>query len=832
MIKHPIRSWLIDDGQAVMSLPNIGRHRVAIMSWSGLFQCLLLLLSYTLTADAAPLAETDNKLEEVVIVGSRAGQRSQYDEAVAVDVYAMHDILAQSGHSDLNALLHTLLPSFNANRQHGADGADHIDPASLRGLGPDELLVLINGKRRHTSSLVNIFGYAGKGNVGTDLNAIPVSAIDRIEVLRDGASAQYGSDAIAGVINIILKSEKGTQASVRVGQYATDYDSPAGHFSPQDGLHKQLLLSHTAEIADSGFWNLSMDYQTREQTDRTYGIGVEPLRTIGSSAVDQLGLFSNFSMPIGDSGTEVYAFGGMSQRQGLASAFTRPADSVRNITAVYPDGFVPSVESKINDESFALGLKQQWMAWQIDISSSYGKNRFEYGVSNSLNASLGTASANKFDAGGFELAQNTVNLDLFRAFDYRENLGLAWGLEYRTESYGIFSGDKSSYQLGTEPPLNGVARPAGSQGFPGFRPENEIDAERDSTAAYVDVELDWNADLLLGAALRAQKYPQWSPVVIGKLVSRWQVTQVLSLRAGYHTGFRAPSLPQVYFSSILTDVVYDSDTDTSIIQEEMLAANNSELAQLLGVPALKPEHSDSVSAGAVMQFNKQFVVTLDLYRIDVEDRILLTKGVSQANLSAQGLDEALAIMQSKGLSAVQFFVNAAETSTKGLEITASYQQNLGQGLLSTSLGYNHNDTQIVGEPDTPAAFKGLENRFLARRERLFIEYAAPKDKAILSLNYAQQALQLGIKFNYYGRVHHAATSSAPEDDQFYSPQLTTDIQLSYKFTPHIVYSAGVMNVTDEYPTEQDPNLVSGALWRSVQMGINGRSMYMSLALDY
>jgi len=781
-------------------------------------------------------AKEVEQTEKIVVVGSRAHGRTEIDSAVPVDIIPLGEVMKRSGQIDLNTLLHMTSPSFNANRQQGSDGADHIDPASLRGLGPDQVLILINGKRRHTSSLVNIFGSSGRGNVGTDLNAIPISAVQRIEVLRDGAAAQYGSDAIAGVINIVLKSTPGTQASVQIGQYNTEYNGPEGKFSPNDGDTKQAYLSHTMEVGDGGFLNLSLDYQTRENTDRTYGVGDEPLREIGSAAVDSTGAFFNFSLPVFNDVTDFYMFGGISRKDGVADAFTRTADSSRNILEIYPNGYVPAIESDIEDNSFAIGIKTVLNNWDVDFSNTYGSNRFEYGVSNTLNVSYGASSPTEFKAGGFKFIQDTVNLDFSQYFDVLEGLNVAFGFEYRDENYSIFAGEEASYSFGGETLSDGVTPSAvGSQGFGGFQPNNVLDKSRNSYAAYVDFEIDITDEFMIGTAVRAEDYSDFGSALIGKIVARWNVSDTFTLRGGFNTGFRAPSLHQQYFNQTFTDVQLDPDTGNLIVQEELMASNDSEIARTLGVPELDAEDSSSMSIGFTWQPIESVSVTVDTYKVSVDDRVVLTKSISQARLAEIGTQEALeakSFLESQGVESVQFFVNAIDTETQGVDLTVSHDADISGGHLKSFLGLNYNDTDVVGEPKTPEAFSGLEGQFLARRERLFIESGIPKVKGSLGMDYEYNNFVIGGQLSYFGEVHHGASSGDLADDQLYSPKATLDLSFTHKVTDNISWTLGANNITDEYPDEQDPNLTSGALWRSVQMGVNGRFLYLRTSLDF
>src|SRR5687767_8580606 len=433
----------------------------------------------------------------VIEVGSRAIERSRTDTPVPVDVLPVSEIADEAGQHDVGQLLQFTAPSFNANRQSGSDGSDHVDAATLRGLGPDQVLVLINGKRRHTSSLVYIFGTRARGNVGTDLNTIPVSAIDRIEILRDGAAAQYGSDAIAGVINIVLKKAQSLNVLLSGGAYTEG-----------DGENAQVAAYYGIPITERGTLGLTAEVLTREKTNRA---GPDEPRVIGDAATDNLTFFYNLDVPTGAAST-FYGHGGYNTRDGLAGAWYRDgigSDDIpsRNSAQMYPSGFVPNIGTDIEDLSAAFGYRTLLGAWSMDLSTTYGANKLSYLISDTLNASIATRnngiSPDQFDAGGFEFTQHTTNLDISRFYrQWLKGVNLAAGLEYRRETYGIFAGSEGSFA-----DFDGAGGGnAGSQGFPGFQPADEVDASRDNTAAYVDVELQTTERLLLTGAVRGENY--------------------------------------------------------------------------------------------------------------------------------------------------------------------------------------------------------------------------------------------------------------------------------------------------------------------------------------
>lgn len=413
-------------------------------------------------------------LGEVQVVGSRSYRRSVTDSPVPVDVIDISTLAATTGRTDVNQIMQYSAPSFNATKQSGSDGADHVDPASLRGLGPDQTLVLINGKRRHQSSLVNIFGTRGRGNTGTDLNAIPAAAIKRIEVLRDGASAQYGSDAIAGVINIVLKDKTdGVSGGVTYGAYSTaiggDYAKQI--FDTQDGWEPELFniegknrldgedraydgnttrvdLNYGVALGKAGgYINFTTEYLTKERTLRP---GFDYRKGYGSAAVDQFQFMVNAAIPLSDN-TELYAFGGRSNRDTDAYAFSRSAPGEegddRTVPTLYPNGFTPRITSIINDDAITAGVRHDMdNGWTANFSHTYGSNDFHYFIKGTNNATLGSASPTEFDAGGHSLAMNTTALDFSKYLDdVAAGLNVAFGTEFRTEEFGIFAGQEASY---------------------------------------------------------------------------------------------------------------------------------------------------------------------------------------------------------------------------------------------------------------------------------------------------------------------------------------------------------------------------------------------------
>jgi iron complex outermembrane recepter protein len=743
-------------------------------------------------------------------VGSRSAERSRTDTPVPVDVVPIDEIASETGQLDLGQLLQFVAPSFNSNRQSGSDGSDHIDAATLRGLGPDQVLVLINGKRRHTSSLVYIFGTRGRGNVGTDLNSIPVSAIERIEILRDGAAAQYGSDAIAGVINIVLRKDAGLEVLLSAGAYT------AG-----DGFSEQVALHYGFAVGTRGTLSLTAEMLNRDQTNRaTPG---EP-RRIGDSAADNLTFFYNLDVPVGAAGA-FYGHGGYNGRDGLAGAWYRDgagSDDIpsRNSEQMYPNGFVPDIGSDIRDLSAAFGFRTILGNWSADVSTNYGSNRMQYEISRTLNASWATLhdglSPTSFDAGGFEFAQHTTNLDFSRYYRERlHGLNVAAGLEHRRERYEIFAGEEGSY-ADFDGPGGGNA---GSQGFPGFQPVDEVDASRNSTAAYVDVELRTSPKLLLTAALRGEDYSDFGNTINGKVSFAFAARPVLNLRGSASTGFRAPSLHQRYFSSTFTDFIAGEAADVK------LARNDSELARLVGIPSLKEEESLNYSLGLTWNARTNTAVTLDVYQIDIDDRIVLTSGFTADDAD---IGE---IIREQNLVEARFFTNAIDTRTRGLDFSLANTHALSQGQLATAVALNLNESKVQ-RVNTAPGLEGKEDVYFNTRERLFVEGSAPRTKGMVSADYRRDRWNGGVRVNYFGELDagtwtHLDDPTAPP--QHYEARFSTDVHFGLELPRNLALTVGGMNVFDEQPTAQDPNETeNGGLWENVQMGFNGAAWYVRL----
>jgi iron complex outermembrane recepter protein len=779
-----------------------------------------------------PADELDaaGNLGEIIVVGTRRLDRSAAEAPVPIDQIPVARILQSSGRFDVGQLLQFSAPSFNSNRQVGADGADHIDSATLRGLGPDQTLVLVNGKRQHSVALVNVYGSRARGNTGTDLNTIPALAIERIDVLRDGAAAQYGSDAIAGVINIGLKRSQGLEVLAASGEYAEG-----------DGRNSQLAANYGFGIGERGFMNVTAEYLRREPSNRNED-PCRPHREIGDAAVENRTAYVNGAVGTGERG-EIYFHGGAQQRLGDASAYDRTGIDppcarpthipARNSAQMYPNGFAPRIGTDVEDHSLTVGGRTSLAGWSVDLNATHGRNRMDYLIGSTLNASLANAdliaggrgiSPASFDAGGFTFTQDTIGLDVTRYFaDPIEGINVAFGAESRRETYTIRAGERGSWD-DYDGPGGGNA---GSQGFPGFRPQDEIDKSRHAAGAYVDVETQITNKFLLAAAARFEHYSDFGEAQIGKLASSYKLNDSLLLRGSVSGGFRAPSLQQQYFSSTITNFVQGVPLDI------VIARSGSPIALAAGVASLRQEKSRNASLGFAYAPASNVSITLDAYVVDVRDRIVLIQGISTSDLTSPATAALRAVLESMNVARAQFLVNAVDTRTKGLDLTVNHTADVGAGTLISYLGVNYNTNTITAvNPTSVLRAEGID-AFLSRRERLFIEGAAPKSKAILSTSYSIGPWDAALKLTYFGAITLGTFSGASVPDQQYRPRTSVDLSLGYQLSSALLLTIGGVNVFDAKPSPQDENETdTNFTYESVQMGFNGPAWFARLSADF
>jgi iron complex outermembrane recepter protein len=780
---------------------------------------------------------SNNVLGMVEVVGSRRPDRTAVESVVPVDIIEVSRLMTTLGQPDVNQMLQYVAPSFNSNKQSGADGADHIDPATLRGLGPDQTLVLINGKRRHQSSLINLFGSRGRGNTGTDLNAIPISAIDHIEILRDGAAAQYGSDAIAGVINIVLKSN----TNEFTGDFTTGVrnSTPPGKYNvlkedkKYDGMLSQLSGNYGTKIGDKGFVNVTLDYSKLDHTFRRadptkFANGVYRNK-FGDAASENFATYFNSSFSTGEN-TEFYMFGGYNYRFTDAFAFSRAADEERNVVDIYPNGFDPQIQSIITDKSLSAGMKTIIKGWKVDFNNTFGINTFHYYVDHTLNSSLLANSPTRFDAGGFSLAQNTTVLDISRLFPLiADGLNVAFGAEHRIETYQIFSGEEASYKTYGRQifSINGdtTFRPGGSQGFPGFQPANEVKESRSNFGSYIDLELDATKKFTISAAGRVEHYSDFGNTINGKLASRYKISDNLSLRGSVSSGFRAPSLAQLYFNSTFTDIVAGQAID------KIIAKNNSPITRELGIPALKQEVSTNAGLGLTAKVDA-FTLTIDGYFVKIKDRIVLTGAFTSE-------DDVIGDQLKKlNIGAAQFFTNAVNTTTKGVDAILTYSTAFaGQQSLKFSVAANFND-MVIDKIYTNQKLQGKENTYFGLREQYFLLASAPKSKFNFDIDYSKGNFFTNLRLTRFGQVKlinwndNGDNIADPAEVDTYTPKITADLSVGYNLK-NFSFTLGALNILNTYPDKHDPAFTeSGGIWDCVQMGFSGAFYFARIGFKF
>lgn len=782
----------------------------------------------------------ESKIEEVSVTGSRNKKRTVTNTPVPVDVIDIKQVSQSTGQIEVNQLLQFSAPSFNSNKQSGSDGADAVDPATLRGLGPDQTLLLLNGKRYHQSSLINLFGTKGRGNTGSDMNTIPIGAIKRIEVLRDGASAQYGSDAIAGVINVILNDRnQGFEGNAFYGMnlFKSPGDKDVVSERKIDGTTFDFSGNLGTKIGNNGgFGNFTVEFVNKERTIRNANPEKysTPREKFGDAKSQNIYFFGNVEIPLSD-GLKFYSRQGFSHRKTNAYAWTRTADADGNIPEIYPNGFNPLQNTSITDFTFDNGLKFKVAGWDVDFSNAFGSNRFTYQIDNTVNATLGTKSPTSFNAGGHSLLQNTTGFNASKQFGVLNGLNIAFGSEFRYEQFEIIKGEEASYAMydingnivtASTPqnllvtnPISGDNRPGGSQGFPGY--SQEVNKNRNNFAAYIDTELDITKNWMVSVAGRFENYSDFGSTLNGKFATRYAITPQFAFRGSVSTGFRAPSLAQKYYSLQFTN--FQGGNLVTI----QLASNDSDIAQLSGISQLKQETSLNGSAGFTFNTGK-FTATIDGYYIKVKDRIVLTGNFGRTDLP----DDVQ--LQYPHIDQAQFFSNAIDTRTKGIDIILSYTDDLGPGKLSATLAGNYNEMEIT-RVNAPDKLKGKEEIFMSPREKAFVLASAPKTKINLNLNYKINKFNANLQLVRFDKVKLIGYSGA-DDYQLYGAKVTTDISFGYEFSKNFNLTIGSKNLFNRYPTLQtahvDGNTESGGIFDPVQMGFAGRQAFARLNFKF
>jgi iron complex outermembrane recepter protein len=774
--------------------------------------------------EAAPASDTNTAT--VVVTGTRVANRTALDTAAPVDIISA-DNLKNTGTTEMNQALAVALPSLNFPKPALTDGTDTIRPATLRGMAPDQSLVLVNSKRRHASSLVNVNGSVGRGSAAVDMNTIPTAIVKNVEVLRDGAAAQYGSDAIAGVVNLRLRTDRsGGEGTITYGQYNTEYDlnsaavptggtwSAPSSRSRHDGQTTTVSAWKGLPLGDDGFITLAAEYKNQQRTERsgfdmrqqypTVNGGFDPRENTinrfnawyGNPEMKQSTLFVNAGENITPN-TKVYGWASYQKRDARSAGyFRRPSDS-RNVPSIYPDGFLPIIAPTVDDYSATFGVQWTIGDWDMDSSVGYGKNKMRFDIQNTLNASIGPSSKTDFDAGGFAYDQLVYNLTGVRSVTvdgFSSPLNVAVGTEARREGYNLFAGEPDSYRYGGVVLPGGVPAAPGAQVFPGFRPSNETDTNRNAVGAFVDLEANVTPAFLASVALRGEHYSDFGNNLSGKLGGRYDFSKQFALRGSVQNGFRAPSPQQQNYTSTSTNFINGVPFEITTFKP------TDPVAVALGAKPLKAEKSVNASLGAVMRFDP-FSVTVDAYRINVRDRIVLSENLTQANVRDYIASQGFA-----GIGGGRFFINGVDTKTQGLDVVVSWAMNEGAaGKFDFTVAGNVNKTDVTKVPTTAqlAALNPAPSLF-DRVNVLTLEKGQPRNKLSATANWKLGQWGATARATRYGEVLSPGTTQAFDFEM--KAKTIVDLEGRYAVNKQLNLAVGVDNLFDSYPETLPPSL--------------------------
>jgi len=777
-------------------------------------------------AQEAPQAETTAASATVVVTGTRVANRTVLDTTAPVDVISA-ETLKNSGSTELTQALSMALPSLNFPRPALTDGTDTIRPATLRGMSPDQTLVLVNSKRRHASSLVNVNGSIGRGSAAVDLNTIPTAIVKTVEVLRDGAAAQYGSDAISGVVNMRLRTDRtGGEATVNYGANKTEYDlynaaPPAGGTwtapasrKRTDGQTATVSIWKGLALGETGYLTIAGEFRDQNRTERA-GYDMRQQYALVNGAFDprentinrfnawtgepdmkQSTLFANAGNDMGG-GVKVYGWASYQDRDATSAGYARIPQDARNIQSIYPDGFLPLISPTVKDFSATGGVTWVAGAWDMDASLGYGKNKMEYTIENTLNRSLGPTSKTAFYAGGYSYDQAVLNLTGVRSVEmasFSSPLNVAVGIEARREGYELFAGEEQSYSFGGALLPNGTPTAPGAQVFPGFRPSNEVDAHRNAIGAFVDLEANVTPELLASVAVRGERYSDFGNSLAGKLALRYDFNPNFAVRGAIQNGFRAPSPQQQNFTATSTNFINGVPFEITTFRPD------DPVAVALGAKPLDAEKSINASLGAVMRLGA-VSLTVDAYRIDIDDRIILSENLTQTNvrnyIASQGFI---------GVGGGRFFINGVDTTTKGVDIVLSMPYNAGDaGKLDFTLAANFTDTKVTKTPTTTQLSSLSPAPVLFDRLNvLSLEKGQPKNKVSANVNWKLGQWGATLRATRYGEVLSPGTTAAFDFEM--GARTTVDLEGRLAVTPKLTLALGADNVFDQYPETQPPSI--------------------------
>ncbi|CAI8263040.1 MAG: Ferric enterobactin receptor [SAR92 bacterium MED-G29] len=805
----------------------------------------------------------DEALEEVVVVGSRGAPRTVAESPVPVDVLTAEE-LGKTGSSDLLMQLQAAIPSLNVHLQPISDAASMIRPANLRGLSADSTLILVNGKRRHRASVIAFQGGGvNDGSQGADISVIPSIALKQVEVLRDGAAAQYGSDAIAGVINFVLNdSSEGGSISVKQGE-----------FSEGDGTTTTVAGNIGMPLTDDGFVNLSFQMKQADDTSRSVQrpdaqalidsgntAVTEPAQIWGAPKIDDdITFFFNSGLDLGN-GAEAYMFGNYSERDVDGGFYYRNPDSrggvftngdgnrlIADVTgdmsgncptdvnpADYalrdaimanpncyihneqaPGGYTPRFVGNITDTSFTAGTRGEITGGNMDgvrydISGSVGRNQADFGLNNTFNPSMGPDSKRDFTTGSYIQLEKTFNLDLQKQYD---NTSIAGGAEWRETTFEVISGEEASWKVGK---YAAQGFNVGSHGFAGFSPDSAGAFSRRNYAMYLDVESQLTDTLLVGGALRYEDYTSFGDTANYKVTFNQQMSDNLAIRGSHSTGFRAPTQGQA-------NVV---NTQTTLVGGELTQAQTLPSFKL-GAGQLQPEESTSYAFGVVMTIG-EVEVTADWFKIEVENRVALTSNADttaaqRAAMAAAGVPNPELIGQ------VNYFTNDFNTDTQGLDIVATYGADLFGGSTDFSAAYNMTDTEVSSQGSATSDSK-------VKR----LEEGLPNHRATFTMAQSWENVNAFVRANYFGEYYavHADWFGTEAD-----AAVTVDMEVTYSINDSFDVSVGAQNLFDQDAERIDGsagavaegvtgNVLGAIFYETSPMGIEGSYWYVKAGYNF
>jgi iron complex outermembrane receptor protein len=782
-------------------------------------------------ATAATPPDATDTTQEIVVTGTRTAGRSRLDTASPVDVLT-NAALSHQGTTELGAALATVTPSIDFPRPSAVDGTDAIRPATLRGLSPDQTLVLVNGVRAHTSALLNINGSVGRGAAAVDLNTIPSVALDTIEVLRDGASAQYGSDAIAGVINLRLRQARsGGGATVDYGFYDTDIDTARGNRHETGERAVTVSGWQGFGFGSDGYVTVSGEYLDRRPTNRAdYDPRVTPTRItgrFGDPEVHQYTGWVNAGTSITDN-LQLYGWFGYQERNSESAAFPRLPSAAAAVSGLYPNGFLPFIHTNSRDINSAIGIKGDVGGWNVDANISYGRNRIAYETRNSANYAYGNNSPTNFKDGALIYDQLVGGIDVSRKYDVFQSLNIAFGVEGRREGFKITPGERASYDY---PPSGAIAGQApGAQGFGGFSPLNAIEKHRENGSAYVDLEAQVTDKFLAGLAGRVEDYSDFGWTGNGKLSLRYDFTPWFALRGTASTGFRAPALQQQYFTSVASVIVNGSPILTGTYP------STAPVAVALGGKPLEPEKSTNLSLGTVIRAGG-FDLTVDAYRIHIRNQL----GLSE-NIAATFSPQVAALLAPYNVSAARFFINGLASTTKGIDVVGHYRwRPAAAGTFDFTVAGNLNDVNVTKVPTSISQLNPAPTLF-ARSRILTLEDGTPATKVTGTIEWALANFGATARVTYYGNVTQPGTTATIlvngmplSNDAQTGRKAISDLEVRYQPKKGPQLALGVNNLFDVYPKKEPAYLnstgVVGFPYYS-PFGFNGRYLYVRAGLNW